>query len=114
MGVEQRANSRLLSALLLIFFPVGIFITTIPYLFGEQLVLSNDLDFIIIIGSSIFWIIAYSINRSGYFKAAIAFSITIAMLIIFTEVILDSDLEDLAYLLLPLLIISAFFHSNMF
>ena len=108
-NAEERVNSRLLSALLVIFFPVGIFVSTIPYLFGSELALSDDLDFIIIAGSSLFWVIAYGLNRSGYFKASIAFAITIAIVIIFTEVILDSDLEDLAYFLLPLLIISAFF-----
>ena len=109
IDAQERVNSKLLSALLVIFFPVGIFVSTIPYLLGSELALSDDLDFIIITGSSLFWAIAYGLNRSGYFKASIAFSISIAIIIIFTEVILDSDLEDLTYLLLPLLIISAFF-----
>ena len=108
-GVEQRANSRLLSALLITFFPVGIFVSTIPYSFGVEFSLSNDIDFIVLVGSSVFWLTAYGINRSGYFKASIAFTIAISLLTIFTDVILDSDLADLTYLLLPLLILGAFF-----
>ncbi len=107
--VEERANSRLLSSLLIIFFPVGIFVSTIPYLFGSELALSDDLDFVIIASSSILWLIAYGLNRLGYFKASVLFVIVIAGIVIFTEVILDSDPEDLVYLLLPLLVISTFF-----
>jgi diguanylate cyclase (GGDEF)-like protein/PAS domain S-box-containing protein len=107
--IEERANSKLLSSLLLIFFPVGVFVSTIPYLFGSERALSDDLDFIITAGSSLFFLIAYGLNRSGYFKEAVLFAIFISFVVIFTEVVLDTDLEDLAYLLLPLLILNVFF-----
>ncbi len=106
---EARANSRLLAILLIAVIPAGILVSTVPYFFGLEFSLVKALNFKIVSASLLLWLITYSLNRTGYFKISLFFAVSVAFLVIFAEVVNNTNLNAIAFLLLPLLIINVFF-----
>jgi diguanylate cyclase (GGDEF)-like protein/PAS domain S-box-containing protein len=104
---EERINSRLLSVLLLSILPVAfLFLVILAISYYPETSLNTDFK---VFGSLIvvFWGV-YWVNRRGYFRLANLAILLIGGISITAEAILDSDFNDLAFLLLPMIIASLF------
>lgn len=103
---EIQINSRLLSILLVILLPVAItflLVMTIGYKTSD---LTPDLlvfGSLLILLTGIYWV-----NRLGHFHIAVIAILILGGIAIFIEALLDKDMGDLAFLLLPMIIASLF------
>ncbi|MBE0683025.1 MAG: EAL domain-containing protein [Anaerolineales bacterium] len=105
---EIRISSRLLSILLVLLLPTAcVFLAALSIGFGptDQTLSPDFLIFgtLMVIMAGIYWV-----NRMGYFDAAIMVTLFIGGLAILLEAVIDRDMGDLAFLVLPMIIASLF------
>lgn len=105
---EMQINSRLFSILSVILLPImGIFLISLTLYFDDAL--SSFIPDLIIFGTLLVTLsILYVVNRLGYFQTALLSILILGGIALFVESIIDKDLADLAFLILPMIIASLF------
>jgi len=102
----DRQNARLVATLFVILLPIGLLEAAVPSLLGIDKPLWRDNDFVILLFGMVLWGIAYLAIRAGHYRWAVGFSVFVASLVILAIVITDDNLEDIGYILIPLLVSS--------
>jgi len=96
---EERYQARLLASLFLVALPLGILISAVPSLIDPDKTVLGDEDFQVIMGSLLFWTVAYALSRTGHHRLVAGLSSGIASIVIFALVIIDLDFKDMNWLI---------------
>ena len=109
---EHRRNSQLVATLFLVLFPLGLMATVVTPIMKQSGSFFRDWDFRVTIGGMVFWGIAYGLSRTGRYKPAVWLAVSVACITIFASTLPDSQLKDLDFLIIPLLLGSLFLSTR--
>ncbi len=99
-------NARLLASLFVTLLPLGLVVVSLYPLFMPDETVFLDLDVVGLSIAFLFFFLAYGLTRQGRYQLALGLSATIASVVIFVISPGESDIQDLRYLLMPVILFS--------
>ncbi|MGD2148379.1 MAG: PAS domain S-box protein, partial [Anaerolineae bacterium] len=100
---EERLQARWLASLLVIALPLAVIFAAMPSLILRDSTLLEDGDFQVVVASLVLWAAVYWLSRTGRHQLAAGLTITVTSAVLLAIALLDFDIFELNYLLMPIL-----------